>query len=132
MDSLLGIADIEDCDVGVSTGVSNGLGPRGPNHNTVSSDDGMILRRMLINRDDLGVSEQRSGPGIGLQQIAAHDQRRTEDGPEGQQGPLLVMTQSSLPRLAPAGGRSQTADWQHVCIGPMTGLCDTGPLGGAR
>src|SRR5882724_3664294 len=63
MCGLSGIADVKYCDVRVSTG----LGPRGPYHDVVSSDDGMIIRGVLIDRDDLGVSKQRSGPGIGQQ-----------------------------------------------------------------
>ena len=79
MNSLCGIADVEDGDVevpaGVSAGVSAGLGSRGPNHNVVSGDNRMIVPGVLIDRDDLGVGEQESGPGIGQQQIAAHDER---------------------------------------------------------
>ena len=72
MNGLCGIADVEDCDVEVA-GVSAGLGLRGPNHNVVSGDNRMIVAGVLIDRDDFGVGEQGSGPGIGQQQIATHD-----------------------------------------------------------
>src|SRR6266511_2058893 len=125
MNSSCCVTDVEDGDVGGFAG----LRPCSPNNNVVGSDDGMIVPGVLIDRDNLGVGEQRRGPVIRQQQIAAHDQRRTENGPEGQQGTLLVMAQSSLTWLAPASGRSQTANRQHVCIGPMTGLRDTSPQG---
>src|SRR6266511_493027 len=125
MNSSCCVADVEDGDVGASAG----LRPRSPNNKVVGSDDGMIVPGVLIDRDNLGVGEQRCGPVIRQQQIAAHDQRRTEDGPEGQQGTLLVMAQASLTWLAPASRRSQTADRPHVGIGPMAGLRDTGPQG---
>ena len=73
MNSLRCIADVKDRDVAVSAGVSTRLGPRRPNHNVVSSNNGMIVPGVLIDRNDLGVGEQRSGPVISLQQIAAHD-----------------------------------------------------------
>ena len=75
MNGLGVIADIEDCDVRISTRP----GPRRPNYNAVSGDDRMILSGVLIDRDDRGVGKQRRGPVIGLQQIATHDQRRAED-----------------------------------------------------
>ncbi len=66
---LCRITDIEDCDIGVSAG----LRPGGPNYNVVSSNDGMVIPGVLIDRDHLRVSEQRPGPVIRLQQIAAHN-----------------------------------------------------------
>src|SRR5882762_4176380 len=51
MKSLRCIADVEDRNVAVSAGVSTGLGPRRPNHNVVSIDNGTIISGMLVHRD---------------------------------------------------------------------------------
>src|SRR5882672_11766343 len=94
------VTDVENCDVGVLAH----LRPRGPNYSVFNSADGTILSCMLIHGDDLGVGQQPGGPSIGLQRIAAHDQRRTEDGPKRQHRSLLIMAETRLARLAPARG----------------------------
>ena len=48
---------------------------RHPHYRLVRRDGGMIPGGVLIHRDDLGIGEQRSRPGIGPGQVAAHHQR---------------------------------------------------------
>ncbi len=56
------------------------------------------------------VGEQRSHPRVCLEQIAAHDQRRAEDGPQRQQRTLFVAGETRIARLAPSWARTQAAD----------------------
>src|SRR5579859_5640473 len=72
-------------------------------------DDWMCFRGVLIDIEHILIRNQRASKVVQLGQIAAQNERRTGDCPEGELGPRLVMGKPRLARLSPAGVRGQRA-----------------------
>ena len=105
---------------------------RHPHHEPVTREDLPRVRRILIDRDHLGIIQQRQGPRIHAREVAPDHQRRAGDAPERHVGTLLGMRQASPPRRAPSRGRRQVADRQHVGVRPVAGAGQRCPARQAR
>ena len=100
-------ANVKDGDIGVVAE----LGARKPYNGVVRSDRGAIAGRVLVDGYHFRIGEQRFRLRVCLEQIAAHDQRRAEDGP---QRTLFVVGEPRIARLALSWATTEAADGRHV------------------
>jgi len=79
--------EIENGDVRAIAGFRSGY----PNSSLVGRDGGMAASGVLIDTDQLCIGERGFSPLVRQSEIAAHDERRAKDGPEGEESALLVV-----------------------------------------
>src|SRR5882724_4344838 len=84
---------------------------------------------MLIDGNDLRVSQQRQCPRISCSQFATQHKRRWKHYPEGHQHSLFIVAKPGIARLAPSRSWPKAPEGEHVSIRPMSGFGFARPFG---
>ena len=80
----------------------------------------MAIPGLLVDLEQLLVSDQGAREVIELSQVGTEDEGRASDCPKDELSALFVVCEARLARLAPAGVRRQGPEREHVGIGPVS------------
>ena len=82
----------------------------------------MVAGAVLVDREDFGIREQLLREAVELGQVAAHDERRARDAPEGHDRELFGAREMGAARDGTSAAiLGHRAERQHVGIGEMAG-----------
>src|SRR6267154_5659608 len=108
------------------------LRSREPQRRLFRREDWTIAGGVLIHGKHFVIGQERFRPLVAQREVSSHHQGRTKDRPERQLGALLVVSESRGAWVLPASHRFETAEREHVGVGPVAGSGEGRPLRGAR